>query len=241
LKVRSQIDGASIALPIVGPKEDTMKKSAIFLSKLAGIAAVTLIAGTSAFADSRHLDATANADDQGRGSYDRRADRHDVTMEGRVTNITRERSGYRVTLDRGGYSFWLRDLNSARGNRGRGSLRVGINIRIGGTFEPRYGYVVADSYDWLDDVNGGYGNRAGTLRAVVERIDVRRGSMIVRDESGRLVTADMTHNDRRWNRDRGVDLDDLHRGDRVTLAGSWARGDVFVVNHVEDFRSGRRR
>jgi hypothetical protein len=239
LKARSQIDGASLALSDVGPKEDIMKKSAIFLSKLAGIAAITLLAGTSAFADSRHLIATASAD-QGRGSYDRRADRHDVTIEGRVTNITRERSGYRVTLDRGGYSFWLRDLESGRGTRGRGGLRVGINIRIGGTYEPRYGYVVADSYDWLDDVDNGYGNRAGSLRAVVERIDIRRGSMIVRDEAGRLITVDMSHNDRRWNRNRGIDLNDLHRGDRVTLAGSWARRDLFVVSHVEDFRSGRR-
>jgi len=216
-----------------------MKKSAIFLSRLAGIAAVTLLAGTSAFADSRHLDATAG-DDQGRGSYDRRAERHNVTIEGRVTNITRERSGYRVTLDRGGYSFWLRDLNSDRGNHGRGGLRVGINIRIGGTFEPRYGYVVADSYEWLDDA-GGYGNRAGLVRGVVERIDIRHATMLVRDEAGRLVNVDMSHNDRRWNRNRGVDLEDLHRGDRVTLAGSWARRDLFVVSHVEEFRSGGRR
>src|SRR6266704_825778 len=101
-----------------------MKKSAILLSRLAGFTLAALLLGTSAFADSRPLIATVS--DQ-HGDYDR----HD-------------------RLDRGGYSFWVRDLNNYRGGR-RGALRLGINIRISGTYEPRWGYVVADTFDWIDE------------------------------------------------------------------------------------------
>jgi hypothetical protein len=213
-----------------------MKKSAIFLGKLAGIAATALLLGTSAFADSRSFFATVSGADQGR-DYDRRVDRHDVSIEGRVTNITRERGGYRVTLDRGGYSFWVRDLYAGR--RGHGALHVGINIRIGGVYEPRYGYVIADTYDWLDEVPVAPVYRGTLIRGAIERIDRRAGMMSLRVEGGRLIDVDMTRNDRHWNRDRGIDLGDLHRGDRVTLAGSWTRRDLFLVEHVESVRSGR--
>lgn len=213
-----------------------MKKSAILLSRLAGFTVAALLLGTSAFADSRPLIATVS--DQ-HGDYDRhdRRDRHDVNIEGRVTNITRAREGYRVELDRGGYSFWVRDLNNYRGGGRHGALRVGINIRIAGTYEPRWGYVVADSFDWLDEAP--LVTREMQIRGVVDRVDYRRNMLVLRDEGGRFVNVDMTRNDRHWNRDRGIDLRDLHRGDRVTLSGSWARRDLFVANHVESIRAGR--
>lgn len=215
-----------------------MKKSVILLSKIAGIATATLLLGTSAFADSRPLFATVAAADQGR-DYERRGDRRDVRVEGRVTNITRERSGYRVTLDRGGYSFWVRDLNS--GNHGHGALRIGINVRIGGVYEPRYGYVIADTYDWLDEgpVPAPVYRTAVLIHGTIDRINRREETLWLRLDDGRMVSVDMTRNDRHWNRDRGIDIGDLHRGDRVTLSGSWTRRDVFFVNHVESVRGGR--
>ena len=215
-----------------------MKKSAILLSKTIGIAAAALLLGTSAFADSRPLFATVSVADQGR-DYDRHdRDRRNVSIEGRVTRITPERQGYRVVLDRGDYSFWVRDLNAGR--HGHGALRVGINIRIGGVYEPRYGYVIADTYDWLDEgpvVAPGY-RTAVLIRGRIDRINRRDETLWLRLDDGRMINVDMTRNDRHWN-NRRVDIDDLHRGDRVTLSGNWTGRDLFLVNHVESIRTGR--
>jgi len=215
-----------------------MKKSVILLSKVAGIAAAALIFGTSAFADSRPLFATVAVADQGR-DYDRRDhDRRNVQIEGRVTRITPEREGYRVMLDRGDYSFWVRDLNMGR--HGHGALRAGINIRIGGFYEPRYGYVVADIYDWLDEgpVAPPAYRTAVLIHGRIDRINRREETLWLRLDDGRMVNVDMTRNDHHWN-NRRVDIDDLHRGDRVTLSGNWTGRDLFLVNHVENIRTGR--
>ena len=215
-----------------------MKKSVILLSRITGIGLAALLLGTSAFADGRPLFATVSVVDQGR-DYDRRDhDRRNVTIEGRVTRITPEREGYRVVLDRGDYAFWVRDLNMGR--YGRGALRVGVNIRIGGVYEPRYGYVIADSYDWLDEGPGlrpAY-REAVLLRGRIDRINRREETLWLRLDDGRMINVDMTRNDRHWN-NRRIDLDDLHRGDRVTLSGNWTGRDMFLVNHVESIRSGR--
>lgn len=215
-----------------------MNKTAIFLSKVTGIAAATLLIGTSAFADWRPLYATVSVADQGRDYERRDHDRRNVTLEGRVTRITPEREGYRVVLDRGDYSFWVRDLNMGR--HGRGALRVGVNIRIGGFYEPRYGYVVADSYDWLDEgpVPPPVYRTAVLIHGRIDRINRREETLWLRLDDGRMVNVDMTRNDHHWN-NRRVDIDDLHRGDRVTLSGNWTGRDLFLVGHVESIRTGR--
>lgn len=215
-----------------------MKKSVILLSKIAGVGVAALLLGTSAFADSRPLFATVSVVDQGR-DYDRHDhDRRNVTIEGRVTRITPERRGYRVVLDHGEYAFWVRDLSIGR--YGHGALRVGVNIRIGGVYEPRYGYVIADSYDWLDEgpAPRPVYREAVLLRGRVDRIDRRDQTLWLHLEDGRVINVDMTRNDRHWN-NRRFDLDDLHRGDRVTLSGNWTGRNMFLVNHVEEIRTGR--
>jgi hypothetical protein len=123
------------------------------------------------------------------------------------------------------------------GRYGRGPLRVGVNIRIGGFYEPRYGYVVADSYDWLDQgpvPQPGY-RTAILIHGRIDRIDRRDQTLWLRLDDGRMINVDMTRNDRHWN-NRRVEIDDLHRGDRVTLSGSWTGRNLFLVNHVEGIR-----
>ena len=216
-----------------------MKKSVILLSKIAGIGVATLLFGASAFADSRPLFATVAAVDQGRDYERRDHDRRNVTIEGRVTNITREREGYRVSVDHGEYVFWVRDLYAGR--HGHGALRVGINVRLTGVYEPRYGTVVVDNYDWLDEgpVAPPVYRTAILIRGTIDRINRHDELLWLRLDDGRVISVDMTRNDRHWNRDRGYDIGDLHRGDRVTLSGSWTRRDLFLVNHVESIRGGR--
>src|SRR5436305_25825 len=84
-------------------KEDNMKKSGKLM--LTAVSLATLF-GTSAIAQTRHFVPTE------RTTYtvaDRYRENERVTTEGRITNVTRDRGGYRVELDRGGYSYWVPD------------------------------------------------------------------------------------------------------------------------------------
>ena len=198
----------------------------------AAVAVATLL-GTSAFADSRRQGGTwrdgsnRSSNDSNRRNDSNRGyrDNERVTVQGRVSSFSRERDGYRVNLDRGGDSYWLPSSHL----RGR-DLRVGVSIRLGGVF--RGGTIYVDDLGWPDNgygYNNGYNN--GYLRGVVDRVDYRRGLVVVRDDSsGRFVTVDMYRADRRV---------DLRRGDYVTLSGDFTRGGVFEAYRVDSVRSGR--
>ena len=86
---------------------------------------------------------------------------------------------------------------------------------------------------------GDYGhNDRDFVRGVVERVDYRRGTILLREQrSNRRVSVVMVGGNR--NR-RGVDLSDLRRGDYVTLAGDWHRRGVFEAYRIESVRDGRR-
>jgi hypothetical protein len=200
---------------------------------IAAAATLAMIVGTSAFADSRRQDGTWR-DGSDRRSESNRSyrDNDRVTMQGRISDVTRERDGYRVRLDRGAYSYFV---PSAR--LGGRDLRVGINISLGGVLRGDVIYVddvggYGDDYGYRD---GGYRNEV--VRGVVEHIDLRRDLLVLRDESsGRRVTVNMNYAGRRG---RGVDLDDLRRGDFVTLSGDWRRGDLFQAYRIDTVRSRR--
>ncbi len=207
-------------------------------SKLAALLAASIALagpfGTSAFAESRHQDGTWRDNRDSRGGnrgYEMRTyrDNERVTVEGRVQSFRQERDGYRVQLDRGAYSYWV-PLSRLRG-RGR-DLRAGISIRFGGVF--RGGWVYVDSIGWPDDGYYNDGYRDGYVRGVVERVDLYRGTLLLRDDySGRFITVDMRRMDGRWN--RSIDLNDLRRGDYVTLSGDWYRG-IFLASRIDDLR-----
>jgi len=104
---------------------------------IAAAVALTTLVGTSAFAESRRQEVTWR-DTSNRGSVNTNRggdsnrsyrDNDRVTVSGRVSNFTRERDGYRVYLDRGGYSYWV----PASRLSGR-NLSVGINVNLGGLF-----------------------------------------------------------------------------------------------------------
>jgi hypothetical protein len=73
------------------------------------------------------------------------------------------------------------------------------------------------------------------LRGTVERIDRRRDAVVLRDaRSGRTVLVQMTRSN------RGIDVEDLRRGDHVTFVGDWTRNGVFTAWRIDDVDSGRR-
>lgn len=73
------------------------------------------------------------------------------------------------------------------------------------------------------------------LRGTVERVDRRRDVVVLRDaRSGRTVLVQMN------DRNRGIDVEDLRRGDRVTFVGDWSRNGVFTAWRIDDVDNGRR-
>jgi hypothetical protein len=205
-------------------------------------AVAVALAATSAFAADRGRGGYDNDRNHDSSRYERRNDSRgnngsrSITMEGRVRSVRSERNGYRVELDRGGYSFFV-----PRSYRRANELRVGINIRLSGIFDAGYGYVNVSNADWLDDAyygRGGYDNSSrGYVSGRVERVDLRRGVLLLRDDrEGRVVEVAMLRTDSRWN--RRIDLDDLRPGDRVELSGDWRRG-FFEAYRIDAVRSGR--
>jgi hypothetical protein len=245
-----------MVLPVVGPnlKEKIVKSTRKLAAIFAGTTALALLLSTSASAEDRHRDGTARSNDgyrdgarnnDGYRNGSRNNDgyrgqaRNDnrISEKGRIRSFTRERDGYRVFLDHGNHSYWV-----PASRLGRHQLRVGIDVRLGGIFNG--GYVDVDALGWPGDpyyndpyygggYGGGYSDRYdGILSGRVERVDLRYGTLLLRDDrSGRVVEVDMRATERR----RGLDLGDLRRGDRVTLAGSWD-GGYFHAYRIDGVR-----
>lgn len=216
-----------------------MKKT---LKMMAIGAVVVMTAGASAFAEPRPQNETNG---NWRNDSQRSEGRRSQTMEGRVRSFNREGDGYRVQFDRD--DRWYHVPQSAF--RGRhNELRIGVSLRLGGYFGGNDFY--ADSLEFIDGAyyndnrdnrdNRGYRNGYGNdfVSGLVERVDFRRGTLLLRDaRSGRRIDVVMAAGSR--NR-RGVDLDDVRRGDRISLSGDWRRGNVFEAYNIDSIRNGRR-
>ena len=150
--------------------------------------------------------------DQGRainsyhGNYGNRTPYY---YNGRITRYEPWNGGFRVWLGGAPYPFFVPEVFW----RSRG-LRIGLSIRLGGYYNP-LGY-----YDYYDDpyyYGGGTPVARGDIRGVVESVDYRRGTLVVRDDySGEFVTAVMRGRDRTF--------DELRPGDYIELGGDWVRG-----------------
>jgi hypothetical protein len=163
-----------------------------------------------------------------------------ISILGRINRYNRERGGYRVWVGGSNYSYWVPETYF-----GRRGISIGLDLRLGGIF--RNGSVVVDVLGWPGDPyyndpyyndgyynDGGYGGGYssydnGYLRGVVDRVDFRTQTLWLDSDRG-LVAVDMRSVDRRGSR---LDLSDLRRGDRVSLTGTWLRGNVFGANRID--------
>jgi hypothetical protein len=145
--------------------------------------------------------------------------RRSMSYGGRINHFAHERGGYRVWVDGGRYPIWIPEARISLFPR----LRVGLSLNFGGYYDPR-GYL--DAYDY-------YGDQAyssGLLRGVVETVDYRRGTLVLRDDiSGNFVTTLI--------RDRR--LETLRPGDYAEISGDWTRSGVFEGLRLEDVQGGR--
>jgi uncharacterized membrane protein len=163
-----------------------------------------------------------------RPQYDNRGRRSEF-LEGRISRYEHERGGYRIWVDGGRFPVWIPEARIGLFPH----LRVGLSLRFGGYYDP-LGYL--EAYDYYNDgygYGGGYGGSAyssGLLRGVVETVDYRRGTLVLRDDvSGSFVTALI--------RDRR--LESLRPGDYAEISGDWTRAGVFEGLRLEDTRDGR--
>ena len=215
-----------------------MKISKKLSLRMAAVAAVATLAATSLFADSRPSNETSwrggdrsdirrereresrNGDDR---SYRNDGRQQPYYAEGRISNVERHGSGYRVWVGGARYPF---HVPSAHYHRDR--YRPGLTIRIGGIFN------VGGYYDYYD---GRYDDRydrrrsRDELRGYVERVDHRRDIFVMREErSGRRITVVMLERDER-----------VRAGDYVEVEGDWSRSGVFEAYDVDRTRRYHRR
>lgn len=229
------------------------------IRQFGAVLAISALCVTSTFAESRPRNGSERRDERGDnrgnrgdnrgdnrgnnrgdGRYERRDDRYsrNLSAQGRISNLHRERDGYRVQLNRG--SQWYYVPSSAWRSHGRRNfdLRIGVSIRLGGGYYGDRGYIHVSDADWYGDDygyrDGGYND--GYISGTVQDVDYRRDVAVIRDErTGRHVTVDMRRADRR----RGIDVADLRRGDYVELEGSWVRGNVFSASRIDSLDSRR--
>lgn len=184
--------------------------------KLAAITAlVAALATPSLFADNRRPETT----DTWRGrSHDSRR----VTVTGRIRDIDRDRNGFVIRLDRGGYTLVVNDARDAR------RLDRGDAIQAVGTVDRGRMYV--DRITLLRDDDR-------TLTGIVTQVD-RRGNVVwvELERAGRVVAIDVRRVDRNSRR---YDVDDLRRGDRITVRGEWQRNGRFEAERVDVDRGAR--
>lgn len=176
--------------------------------------------------DSRSRGSYGRGDSRSRGTYrdSRYGNRSPFRYSGRVHRVYPYGGGYRVWLTGCQYPFYI---PSAYYHRNR--FRVGLTIALGGFYNSR-GYY--DYYDGYDD--GYYDSRTsrGELQGVVESVDYRRETFVVRNEAtGSFVTVVM--------RDRG--RDPVRAGDYVELGGDWTRSGLFEAYRVDIVDYERRR
>jgi hypothetical protein len=223
-----------------------VSKTKQFAARVAVVAGAATLVVASAFADSRPSNETSwrggnrgserrdgdrGRDNDRRGDNsrngrgdDRRGDSRDngryerndrqqqrnqpYYANGRVSRVDRYRDGYRVYVGGAQYPFYV---PSRYYNRDR--FRIGVSINIGGILNPG-GY-----YDYYDN----RGVSRGDIRGVVESVDHRRDTFVVRNEaSGSFVT--VISADRRR---------EVRPGDYVELYGDWSRNGVFRARDVD--------
>jgi len=161
-----------------------------------------------------------------RPAYDSRG-RRNYSIGGRINRFVHESGGYRIWVDGGRYPIWIPEARIGLFPR----LRVGLSLNFGGYYDP-LGYV--EAYDYYDGASYGYGYgntySSGLLRGVVETVDYRRGTLVLRDDtSGNFVTALI--------RDRR--LESLRPGDYAEISGDWTRNGVFEALRLENVDGGR--
>jgi hypothetical protein len=204
--------------------------------KLAAIAVVAMTLATpSLFADNRRQETT----DGWRG---RSHNARQVTVEGRIRDIDRDRNQFVIRLDRGAYVLVadaqtrVEAISNRRGRTNVRQLERGDSIRAIGDLD-RGGRVSIERITLVREEDARRDADDRYLTGVVQSVD-RRGEVLWVEvqRTGRVVAVDVRRVDRNSRR---FDVDDLRRGDRITVRGDWQRNGRFEAERVEIDRSAQ--
>lgn len=149
---------------------------------------------------------------------------------GRVERYQRYRDGYRVWIGGAPYPFYVPSRYWSRDR-----FRVGLWISLGGYYNSLGYYDYYDGYNdgYYDSRNSYYDRRPysrGEIRGVVESVDGRRTSFVLRNEdTGDFITI--------VPRARRVYV---RPGDYVEVDGTWSRSGLFTAYDI-DWLDGDRR
>jgi hypothetical protein len=197
-------------LRYLSAKSHQVKETKVKTTKqLAAITAlIATLATPSLFAENRRHDATD--DWRGRSNHSR-----NIAVEGRVSDIDRNRNEIVIRLDRGNYVL-IADRNTS----GLRSVERGDFIRATGSVDRGRMYVDRISELRDEDHRGGRDDRY--LSGVVQRVDRRANVAWVQlERSNRVVAIE------------GRRVDDLRRGDRITARGDWQRNGRFEAERID--------
>lgn len=149
----------------------------------------------------------------------RYGNRQPYHARGRVSRYQRYGGGYRVWVHGAPYPFYV-PLSHWRHDR----FRVGLFVSLGGYYNPLGYYDYWDGY--RDGVyNSGYrAHSEADFRGVVESVDYRRDTFVVRnDDTGNFITVVM--------RDRREALP--RAGDYIAVRGDWTTRGYFHAYDVD--------
>lgn len=143
-----------------------------------------------------------------------------ITTQGHITQMAREGDMYRITLDNGGFSYFV-PVTMARDR----DLRVGDMVSLSG-YPSSNGITV----DLATPVNHPYyGTVAGPMSAIVLSTNRHYNYLSVRDEAtGRRFKVDVRSMDTR----RSVNVWRLRPGDRIVVSGNWENRNTFDATTV---------
>lgn len=157
-----------------------------------------------------------------------------ITYQGHVTSMVADGAGYRVTLDNGGYSYWVPAATITDRN-----VRMGDFVRLDGY--GNNGIVTVDSVAWLGGPNyTPYNSQpynqpmyssapVGTMTGVVQSINRHYNYVTVRDQvTNRLVKIDV----RRMDTRDSINVWRLRPGDRINVTGGWEDHRTFQADRV---------
>ena len=204
--------------------------------KLAVIAAMAVTLATpSLFADYRNQQTT----DGWRG---RSHNSRHVTVEGRIRDIDRDRNQIVIRLDRGGYVLFaepqmrVETISNRRGRTNVRQLERGDSIRATGTVD-RAGRMDVNRLTLVREEDDRRDRNDSYLTGIVQSVD-RRGEVLWLEvqRTGRIVGVNVRRVDRNSRR---FDVDDLRRGDRITVRGDWQSNGRFEAERVEIDRSAQ--
>lgn len=157
-----------------------------------------------------------------------------ITYQGHVTSMVADGAGYRVTLDNGGYTYWVPSERINERN-----IRIGDLVRLDGY--GNNGLVTVDGVAWLggsnynQDYRPSYGQPMyssapdGALTGVVQYVNRHYNYLDMRaDGTGRMVRVDLRNMDTRGS----VNVWRLRTGERINVTGGWEQRGRFQADRV---------